>query len=283
MPPKTQKTGRSAGKKSGKSAVGSVSNIQLDTWPVKAEVPENDIGKEMQKLDTLVGKFPMKDTTAIAIIISRKHIKNINDLALHFSDPATVLELKLIDKEAIVVASGQHQLLAVRKQTAGKSTQHEYKRTEEEVLVAALKEIWIWAMYIKALNNGWDKIATDMLVQAYSEKDKNTHLQKVYVILMETRCQTRCMLACHKTFPSYVGVTHLLKEAEDGNVPATDKLATLQDSIMVIPEVNNSIWADIMSKINKHEDSVLYRVEGPLPMMSQSYVAILDFDLKPIL
>jgi hypothetical protein len=47
------------------------------------------------------------------------------------------------------------------------------------VLVAALKEIWIWAMYIKALNNGWDKIATDMLVQAYSEKDKNTHLQKV--------------------------------------------------------------------------------------------------------
>jgi hypothetical protein len=91
------------------------------------------------------------------------------------------------------------------------------------------------------------------------------------------------MLACHKTFPSYVGVTHLLKEAEDGNVPATDKLATLQDSIMVIPEVNNSIWADIMSKINKHEDSVLYRVEGPLPMMSQSYVAILDFDLKPIL
>jgi hypothetical protein len=36
--------------------VGSVSNIQLDTWPVKAEVPENDIGKEMQKLDTLVGK-----------------------------------------------------------------------------------------------------------------------------------------------------------------------------------------------------------------------------------
>ncbi|KAG2361111.1 hypothetical protein BDR07DRAFT_1377501 [Suillus spraguei] len=125
MPPKGR---RSGGKKTGTSAVGSVANLQLDTRPVRAEAPENDLGKETQRLDTLVAKckagiawlniltfahrfkfgiynnrpenetetnklisvfktkgiMPMKDVTAIPIIISKKRIGNCD--ALGYND-----------------------------------------------------------------------------------------------------------------------------------------------------------------------------------------------------
>ncbi|KAG2355343.1 hypothetical protein BDR07DRAFT_1493324 [Suillus spraguei] len=128
MPPKGR---RSGGKKTGTSAVGSVANLQLDTRPVRAEAPENDLGKETQRLDTLVAKckagiawlniltfahrfkfgiynnrpenetetnkfisvfktkgiVPMKDVTAIPIIISKKRIGNCDALVSDFSDP----------------------------------------------------------------------------------------------------------------------------------------------------------------------------------------------------
>ncbi|KAG2369816.1 hypothetical protein BDR07DRAFT_1371322 [Suillus spraguei] len=95
-----QKIRRSEGKKSGTSVVGPVSNIQLNTSPVTAEVPENNIKKEMQKLDTSVGKY-------------KKCIKNSNALVNDFSDLDMVLELKIINKDSIIVTSGQYQLLAL--------------------------------------------------------------------------------------------------------------------------------------------------------------------------
>ncbi|KAG2355352.1 hypothetical protein BDR07DRAFT_1493281 [Suillus spraguei] len=393
MPPKGR---RSGGKKTGTSVVGSVANLQLDTRPVRAEAPENDLGKETQRLDTSVAKckagvawlniltfahrfkfgiyndrpenetetnklisafktkgiVPMKDVTAIPIIISKKRIGNCDALASDFLDPDVVPELKISDQDVIVVASGQHRLSALRKyhrslqdektsltkkierikglkhttedhkveydncrqqlstvlgtlvdlgkwgivvydsdkllakgdrlanHLSSNSTLHEYKQTEEEVLVTVLKDIW--AAYLKAAPNERDELAHSMLIDVRTEKDKNARLQKVlhetglcytlfrhllqlgshyrrrrefsvtwlsksidicmgvYVVLMESRCLTLRILACQDSFPSYGEITHLLNEAERGVVPAREKLASLRELLTDIPSIEKA-------------------------------------------
>lgn len=76
--------------------------------------PENDA--ETNKLIVLFksGIIPMKDTSAIPIIVNMKRITNKDSLLKMFDEPEKVGELKMKDKNPIVVASGQHRLLALK-------------------------------------------------------------------------------------------------------------------------------------------------------------------------
>src|SRR5882757_5568740 len=61
------------------------------------------------------GIVSMKETSAIPIIVDLKRIKKSVKLSMDFSEPDEVAELGLVDNNAIVVASGQHRLSALRK------------------------------------------------------------------------------------------------------------------------------------------------------------------------
>jgi len=61
------------------------------------------------------GIVSMKETSAIPIILDVKRIKKNVKLCADFSNPDEVPELGLINSNAIIVASGQHRLSALRK------------------------------------------------------------------------------------------------------------------------------------------------------------------------
>ncbi|KAG2101638.1 uncharacterized protein F5147DRAFT_655274 [Suillus discolor] len=69
--------------------------------------PEKD--EETNKLVTsfkTLGITPMKDTAAIPIIVDMKRVENKDSLLKNFDEPEKVSELKMKDKNHIVVASG---------------------------------------------------------------------------------------------------------------------------------------------------------------------------------
>ncbi|KAG1898927.1 uncharacterized protein F5891DRAFT_1040589 [Suillus fuscotomentosus] len=80
----------------------------------------NDRAENETETNKLVTSFrdgimSMKDQTAIPIIIDIARIKNADSLSKDFLDPGDVPELELVDKDPIVVASGQHRLAALVK------------------------------------------------------------------------------------------------------------------------------------------------------------------------
>ncbi|KAG2357968.1 hypothetical protein BDR07DRAFT_1379749 [Suillus spraguei] len=218
-----QKIRRSEGKKSGTSVVGPVSNIQLNTSPVTAEVPENNIKKEMQKLDTSVGKYKIL-TWYWNLRLSTKtqslsHLANINcwlyestnkvckmkglkntteehkvEYDSYCQQLSAVLGILLdLGKWGIIVYDSDKLLVKgnwLANHLSSNSILHKYKQTEEEVLVIVLKEIW--AAYLKAPTNEYDEIATAILIDIHTEKDKIMCLQKAW---RETRYHTLYMLS----------------------------------------------------------------------------------------
>ncbi|KAG2085391.1 uncharacterized protein F5147DRAFT_659522 [Suillus discolor] len=80
--------------------------------------PEKD--EETNKLVTsfkTLGITLMKDTAAIPIIVDMKRVENKDSLLKNFDEPEKVSELKMKDKNHIVVASGQHRLSALKRYT----------------------------------------------------------------------------------------------------------------------------------------------------------------------
>jgi len=150
-----------------------VTNFHLDQRPIQPQTSEQDIGKETQRLDTLVAKckagvawvnllaiakqlqfgeyndrlendnetnkliasfkgsgiVAMKDTSAIPLILDLKRIQPELTLAKDFVEVDQVPELKLIDTQKIIVASGQHRLSALRRYN--KSLQDELDALEK--------------------------------------------------------------------------------------------------------------------------------------------------------
>ncbi|KAG1755295.1 uncharacterized protein EDB91DRAFT_1242496 [Suillus paluster] len=96
----------------------------------------NDRAENEAETNKLVASFkasgivPMKETSAIPLILDVKRIKNAKKLANDFNDPEEVPELKLNDIEKIVVASGQHRLSALRRYH--QSQQDEYQTLEKK-------------------------------------------------------------------------------------------------------------------------------------------------------
>ncbi|KAG0694776.1 hypothetical protein DFH29DRAFT_1072779 [Suillus ampliporus] len=93
--------------------------------------PENDT-----ETNKLVGSFkssgivPMKDTSAIPLILDIKRVKNVKTLGNDFTVPDDVPELQLKDSAKIVVASGQHRLSALRRYY--QSLEDEYQALEKK-------------------------------------------------------------------------------------------------------------------------------------------------------
>ncbi|KAG2336036.1 hypothetical protein BDR05DRAFT_1063727 [Suillus weaverae] len=81
----------------------------------------NDRPPNDAEINKLIGSFKssgivaMKDISAIPIIIDLRRIKTGLTLATGFNEPDDVPELELVDKEDIIVASGQHRLAALCK------------------------------------------------------------------------------------------------------------------------------------------------------------------------
>jgi hypothetical protein len=61
------------------------------------------------------GILSMRETSAIPIIIDIKRLRTGLTLSTDFNDPEKVRELELLDKDMIVVASGQHRLSALQR------------------------------------------------------------------------------------------------------------------------------------------------------------------------
>ncbi|KAG2353003.1 hypothetical protein BDR07DRAFT_1497243 [Suillus spraguei] len=381
MPPKT----KGGGKKKGASD-GEVTHLHLNSRPVQANVPDNDLAKQTQKLDSHVAKcragtgwldlvtvadrlkfgvyndrpenasetnklvasfreqgiVPMRETSAIPLIIDIKRLKNANSLTRDFAELDDVPELKILDAEPIVVASGQHRLSALLKYNQslkdelasltrkrdrirelhsltkehleaykeleermgvvmgilsgigkwgvivydqGKllakgtelalhlsrnNTFHEYKETQEEVLITVLKKM---AMAHANAPVGAKNTAAIETLEEEREGKKNARLQKVlhhkelcmllstrllklgthfrkrhefavtwlwksidinmglYLLLLEARCTRLQVLGCQKEFPSYDTLSHLLEEAENGNETAKVKLTAMREDM----------------------------------------------------
>ncbi|KAG2120461.1 uncharacterized protein F5147DRAFT_646966 [Suillus discolor] len=93
--------------------------------------PEN--AAEMNKLIVSfcnVGIISMKEIAAIPLIVDIKCIKNVNSLTKDFLDPGEVTELEMLDDESIIVASGQHRLIALVK----------YQQSVEDELASLTKK-----------------------------------------------------------------------------------------------------------------------------------------------
>ncbi|KAG1893691.1 uncharacterized protein F5891DRAFT_979630 [Suillus fuscotomentosus] len=91
--------------------------------------PENDA-----ETSKLVAAFktrivPMKETSAIPIIVDLKRVGNKDSLLQTFDEPEKVCELTVKDTNPIVVASGQHRLSALRRYA--QSVQDEYDSLEK--------------------------------------------------------------------------------------------------------------------------------------------------------
>ncbi|KAG2337849.1 hypothetical protein BDR05DRAFT_1004725 [Suillus weaverae] len=86
------------------------------TFGVYNDRPENDA-----EVNKLIGCFEangivsMKDVAAIPLILKTSRLTNVDSLKKDFDEPEEVVELELKDHAAIVVASGQHRLAALKK------------------------------------------------------------------------------------------------------------------------------------------------------------------------
>ncbi|KAG1717317.1 hypothetical protein EDB19DRAFT_1923437 [Suillus lakei] len=308
----------------------------------------NDRSENEAETVKLMGSFkggivPMKDSSAIPIIINLKRIKPGLTLAPDFTNPEEVPQLELSDGNEIIVASGQHRLAALKRYHGGlkdeltaltkkcakikelkhpsqdridsynamrlemseilgqlegigkwgvtvynevkllekgdtlathlsrNSTLHEYKETEEEVLMTILKEIK--KVYDAAGNDKRMSCALEKLNEMRVLHAKNARLQKVlqqdgvcmllatrflrlgphfrrrhefkvtwlakaidvnmglYVSLADMRCTLLCKLASKKAFPSYKDVNSLLTKAKAGDAAAAIKVKALRESI----------------------------------------------------
>ncbi|KAG2336538.1 hypothetical protein BDR05DRAFT_1005753 [Suillus weaverae] len=103
--------------------------------------PENDA-----ETNKLVGCFEangivsMKDVAAIPLILKMSRLRNVDSLKLNFDEPEEVVQLELNDDKAIVVASGQHRLAALRKYK--QSLLDEYSLFEKKrEKIRALKQV----------------------------------------------------------------------------------------------------------------------------------------------
>ncbi|KAG1718750.1 hypothetical protein EDB19DRAFT_1837634 [Suillus lakei] len=84
----------------------------------------NDRSENEAEMVKLMGSFkggivPMKDSSAIPIIINLKRIKPGLTLAPDFTNPEEVPQLELSDGNEIIVASGQHRLAALKRYHGG--------------------------------------------------------------------------------------------------------------------------------------------------------------------
>jgi hypothetical protein len=84
----------------------------------------NDRSENKAETVKLMGSFkggivPMKDSSAIPIIINLKRIKPGLTLAPDFTNPEEVPQLELSDGNEIIVASGQHRLAALKRYHGG--------------------------------------------------------------------------------------------------------------------------------------------------------------------
>ncbi|KAG1802532.1 uncharacterized protein BJ212DRAFT_1304810 [Suillus subaureus] len=286
------------------------------------------------------GIVPMKDVSAIPIIIDIKRIERGLALATGFDEPDAVPELKLVDTEVVVVASGQHRLAALckyhqtledemaslekkRAKIAGlknvseehvatyealreeigsimglldgigkwgvivydsdkllakdetlamhlsrNNTLHEFKETEEEILVSVFKKIQ--EIYKNSPVDKRLKLAKNELQEARNKHVKNARIQKVlhhdslcillatrllhlgphfrrrhefsvtwlaksldvcmglYVSWIESRCKTLAMLSSRAPFPSHMAVRKLVEKSENGDKTAKDELTELR-------------------------------------------------------
>ncbi|KAG1770783.1 hypothetical protein EV702DRAFT_1049234 [Suillus placidus] len=86
------------------------------TFGVYNDRPENDA-----EVNKLIGCFEangivsMKDVAVIPLILKTSRLTNVDSLKKDFDEPEEVVELELKDHAAIVVASGQHRLAALKK------------------------------------------------------------------------------------------------------------------------------------------------------------------------
>ncbi|KIK40033.1 hypothetical protein CY34DRAFT_107948 [Suillus luteus UH-Slu-Lm8-n1] len=147
------------GKKATKDSGASV--LHMNHQPIKVVALKMDIAKETQKLDALV---------ANASCDPAEH-----ETLTNFNEPEEIIKLKIADADSIIIASGQHHLTMPNKYSQSlkgllhdlekwtfiiydedklltngtaptnylshNSTLHEYKETEEEVLVTILKKL----------------------------------------------------------------------------------------------------------------------------------------------
>ncbi|KAG2029474.1 hypothetical protein BDR03DRAFT_1018338 [Suillus americanus] len=151
------------------------------------------------------------------------------------------------------------------------NTLHEFKETEEEVLVSVFKKIQV--IFKNSPINKQMDLAKIELQEARSKNAKNTRVQKVlhhenlcillatrllhlgphirrrqefsvtwlaksldvcmglYVLWIESRCKMLMRLSSHAPFPSYATVRQLLEKSEKGDTEAKDKLTELRQSM----------------------------------------------------
>ncbi|KAG2106919.1 uncharacterized protein F5147DRAFT_653522 [Suillus discolor] len=341
--------------------------------------PEKD--EETNKLVTsfkTLGITPMKDTAAIPIIVDMKRVENKDSLLKNFDEPEKVSELKMKDKNHIVVASGQHRLSALKRYTQslrdevemfdkkrnkimgmskltpenvqqhneyraqqcdildilhnigqwgvivydqGKlladgdelanhlsrnSTLHEYKETDEESLVRALKKIKV--VYDTSPENKRDTLATNMLSEIRATADKNSRLQKVlhhdrlcmflatrlltlgrhvrhrqefsvtwlsksidvcigiYMSWCEIRLGTLRKLGSEDEFASYETVMKLLDKAEGGNEEAKKQTKAVTNGC------DMAIWAQVLEAMDKHANDAFSEIKDQIGEMSPKYI-----------
>ncbi|KAG0693408.1 hypothetical protein DFH29DRAFT_1007317 [Suillus ampliporus] len=152
------------------------------------------------------------------------------------------------------------------------STLHEYKETEEEVLITILRKINIG--YKTSPVNVKFMAAREELHEIRKDKEKNAHLQKVlhndalclilatcllqlgphfhqhpelmvtrltkfmdvcmglFIMWMEKWCHTLRWLGSHVSFPDHKTVKALLQKAEKGDAATKSKVQELQQSIL---------------------------------------------------
>ncbi|KAG1726753.1 hypothetical protein EDB19DRAFT_1833324 [Suillus lakei] len=175
---------KTGGRNADNAGESSASPLHLDTRPIQAVKAENDVGQEMQKLDTQLAKcragvawidllkmakrlkfgvyndraenkternkliasfqkagiVSMRETSVIPIIVDMKRLRSGLTLSSDFTEPEKIRELDLVDRDEIVVASGQHRLSALQKYN--QSLEDEYAALEKKwEKIASLKNV----------------------------------------------------------------------------------------------------------------------------------------------
>ncbi|KAG1719939.1 hypothetical protein EDB19DRAFT_1918388 [Suillus lakei] len=100
------------------------------------ETERNKLIASFQK----AGIVSMRETSAIPIIVDMKRLRSGLTLSSDFTEPEKIRELDLVDRDEIVVASGQHRLSALQKYN--QSLEDEYAALEKKrEKIASLKNV----------------------------------------------------------------------------------------------------------------------------------------------
>ncbi|KAG2062779.1 hypothetical protein BDR04DRAFT_1123710, partial [Suillus decipiens] len=166
---------------------------------------------------------------------------------------------------------------------------HEYKETEEEVLITVLKKVK--AIFDTSPHDKCNQMTIETLQKIHKEQEKNAHLHKVlhndnmcmfltahllplglhfrhcreYMVNWLAKNSDVCMgmrttifkrLGSKAPFPSSAEVSELLDKVDARDAAAIDRVAqlrtSLQAKVKAKDEQNVSIWSSVMHTLNKH-------------------------------